>query len=252
MASSSFTRFDPAERFAEVEGLTDAELGAWFRLVVDLWENGPKPSRFFDGKPSGLLVEVEGGYSLAWIEQERKKVDIRKRAAMLNGSKGGRPRKSKRRTQRVIQANAAPLKVETEPVTVKKEAEETQPVTVPKPLESAVRERENNGESNEGVKRGAQAKKRTARIVRTLFEESTVNTIELFRFSFEGIPGMDCVDLDHYFEAVRRWSKAKGERRADWIETAKTFMARDNEAGKLKMLPGISREDQQLLDYLKE
>lgn len=248
MAAGAFTRFDVHERLGSLGELSDAELGAWFRLVADLWENGPKPTGLLDGKPTGFLEPVNGGYSMEWLEVERARVEMRKRTAIANGLKSrGRPPKRKR-TQRVTEITQPVNLPETQSVIASNSMGETQPViSKVENVESAVIERE---KVSELIPPRAPAKRR-AKIVRTLFEESQVNTFELFAFAFAGDPLADTIDLEYYFRAVARWSKSKGERRADWIETAKGFMERDKEAGKLRTKDASEQNSNELEEYLR-
>lgn len=251
MAEGSFTRFDIAERIAALGALSDAELGRWLRLVAELWKDGPKPSGLLDGKPSGLLEAVEGGYSMQWIEAERARVEHRKRIAKANGSKsGGRPLK-RTKTRRVFPK----AKAETQPVTVKELRPETQPVIEAKkenedvcvittelvskkkeiPLSASAEKAATPPPPPKAAKR--------ARVVKVLFDESPVNTIELFTFAFSGDPLAEVVDLNHYFHAVSLWSKGKGERRADWVAVAQSFMLRDKQRGSLVLKKSEEQQD---------
>lgn len=47
------------------------------------------------------------------------------------------------------------------------------------------------------------------------------------------------VNLRHYYEAVKNWSASKRVKRNDWIATARGFMHRDNNEGKLARVTGF-------------
>ena len=57
------------------------------------------------------------------------------------------------------------------------------------------------------------------------------------------------LDLEYYYEAVRDWSASKGEKRKDWIATARTFIKRDKDNNKLK-LKGNGQIKQSTIDLL--
>ena len=66
----------------------------------------------------------------------------------------------------------------------------------------------------------------------TLFVDSDVNTIEKFEQSFIGTQ-YEIANFNYYFEVIKNWSDSKGEKKKDWIATAKNWMARDLTEGKL-------------------
>jgi hypothetical protein len=39
-------------------------------------------------------------------------------------------------------------------------------------------------------------------------------------------------NFDYYFEVIKNWSDSKGEKKKDWIATAKNWMAKDMTNGK--------------------
>jgi hypothetical protein len=65
----------------------------------------------------------------------------------------------------------------------------------------------------------------------TLFVDSDVNTIEKFEQSFIGTQ-YEVANFNYYFEVIKNWSDSKGEKKKDWIATAKNWMARDITNGK--------------------
>ena len=89
----------------------------------------------------------------------------------------------------------------------------------------------------------------------TLFRNSLVGKFESFEKKFKE-PEFQEIDLFYYFNAVSDWSdKANKKRTArGWLATARDFMRRDLESGKLKKV-GFHQEktgiDSDLMDYLK-
>ena len=65
----------------------------------------------------------------------------------------------------------------------------------------------------------------------TLFIDSNVNTIEKFEQSFIGTQ-YEIANFNYYFEVIKNWSDSKGEKKKDWVATAKNWMARDLTNGK--------------------
>jgi hypothetical protein len=259
MATGAFTRFDIAERMAELQGFDLSDKGEWLELVLELWTNGPmqNPVGYEGTKPAGLLVPVEGGFSMEWIEAERSRVEMRKRAAIANGAKGGRPCKRRRITHRVIEETQPVTDTKTQPVKVKKTQPETQPVNVPEeqrePAVLLLTQKKVGDLIPPAGTREARPSRKPSKVVKVLFAESPVNTLELFEFAFSGDPVAEVVDLGHYFEAVKLWSAGKGEKRADWVAMAKSFMLRDKQAGKLvkRNAKGTEENDREQLEYLR-
>jgi hypothetical protein len=72
-----------------------------------------------------------------------------------------------------------------------------------------------------------------------LFSESPYyDDFELFESKFSGTKYEFC-DLEFYFESVKNWSDAGGNKKVDWIATARSFMLSDLRNNKLKMKKGI-------------
>lgn len=65
-----------------------------------------------------------------------------------------------------------------------------------------------------------------------LFKNSRFAEFEKFSEQFTG-DDYAGVNLRHYYEAVKNWSAAKRVKRNDWIATARGFMLRDFNEGKL-------------------
>ena len=71
-------QFDPEIVGLEVDGLGLEELGAYFKLIRHLWPKGPMPlvdirkvARKQTDALLPLLIEVDGCYSMAWLEEAR-------------------------------------------------------------------------------------------------------------------------------------------------------------------------------------
>ena len=72
-----------------------------------------------------------------------------------------------------------------------------------------------------------------------LFSESPYyEDFELFESKFKGTKYEFC-DLEFYFESVKNWSDAGGNKKVDWIATARSFMLSDLRNNKLKMKKGV-------------
>jgi len=64
----------------------------------------------------------------------------------------------------------------------------------------------------------------------TLFSE-VFNDIKIFKSKFLGTQ-YEHANFDYYFEVIKNWSDSKGEKKKDWIATAKNWMAKDMTNGK--------------------
>ena len=72
-----------------------------------------------------------------------------------------------------------------------------------------------------------------------LFSESPYyDDFELFESKFKGSKYEFC-DLEFYFESVKNWSDAGGNKKVDWIATARSFMLSDLRNNKLKIRKGV-------------
>ncbi len=65
-----------------------------------------------------------------------------------------------------------------------------------------------------------------------LFEDSPFIDFVLFEKEFEGTDYGFC-DLRIYYEKLKNWSQSGGNKKKDWIATARNFMLSDKEKGKL-------------------
>ena len=76
---------------------------------------------------------------------------------------------------------------------------------------------------------GAPAKK--VKIIPHTFEDSPINTVELFEQAFTGTQ-YEIANFPFYFETISNWAKSKNEKKADWVAAARGWMARDLKDGK--------------------
>jgi len=65
----------------------------------------------------------------------------------------------------------------------------------------------------------------------TLFSETQFLDIEIFKAAFIGTQYEEA-NFAYYHEVIKNWSDSKGEKKLDWIATAKNWMARDLKEGK--------------------
>lgn len=87
-----------------------------------------------------------------------------------------------------------------------------------------------------------------------LFSNSRYADFEDFKKCFEGAE-FEGVDIAYYYHSVADWSASKGAKKKDWIATARGFMRRDNDAGKLKRItqqqPMTQEDYDGMMRYLK-
>lgn len=84
-----------------------------------------------------------------------------------------------------------------------------------------------------------------------LFSNSKFADFDKFRSEIEKAGKYAGADIEYYYECVKNWSDAKGVKREDWIATAKNWMLRDFNEGKLRKersAGGLTQDD---IDYLK-
>lgn len=65
----------------------------------------------------------------------------------------------------------------------------------------------------------------------TLFSETQFLDIEIFKSAFIGTQYEEA-NFAYYHEVIKNWSDSKGEKKLDWIATAKNWMAKDIKDGK--------------------
>jgi len=70
-----------------------------------------------------------------------------------------------------------------------------------------------------------------------LFSESVFCDFDLFEIQFANTD-YEQADLRYYFESVKNWSASKGEKRLDWVATARNFMLKDVQQNKLILKNG--------------
>lgn len=68
-----------------------------------------------------------------------------------------------------------------------------------------------------------------------LFSDSKFGEFEIFKEQFQG-PDYADVDLFYYFNRIMNWSLSGANKKNDWIHTARDWMMRDNDDGKLKKI----------------
>lgn len=69
------------------------------------------------------------------------------------------------------------------------------------------------------------------KIIPHTFEDSPINTVELFEQAFTGTQ-YEIANFPFYFETISNWAKSKNEKKADWVAAARGWMARDLKDGK--------------------
>jgi hypothetical protein len=99
--------------------------------------------------------------------------------------------------------------------------------------------------ANRGAIGGANAKERKEKEIKgkeikekkvkeskvlTLFSESIYNDIKIFEASFLGTQ-YEGANFTYYHEVIKNWSDSTGNKKRDWIATAKNWMAKDMTKG---------------------
>lgn len=109
-----------------------------------------------------------------------------------------------------------------------------------------------NGEANRGAIGEGNAKKRKEKEIKgkesklKLFSETEFIDIEIFTQKFIGTQ-YESANFNYYHEVINNWSSAGGNKKVDWIATARGFMARDMKEGKfvdLNFNPNAKRINQ--------
>lgn len=85
--------------------------------------------------------------------------------------------------------------------------------------------------------------KKKKKSVSILFVESPYYDLELFKMQFSGTAYEYC-DLEIYYEKIKNWSASGGNKKIDWIATARNFMLADKEKGKLILKDGTKQVSQ--------
>jgi hypothetical protein len=94
----------------------------------------------------------------------------------------------------------------------------------------------NGGANREAIGEG-NAKKRKEKEIKVkesklkLFNETEFLDIEIFSQKFIGTQ-YENANFNYYHEVINNWSSAGGNKKVDWIATARGFMARDMKEGK--------------------
>jgi hypothetical protein len=87
---------------------------------------------------------------------------------------------------------------------------------------------------------------------KTLFRNSAVANTDVFAKKLDEAVQLG-VDVTHYYQAVNNWSDMNTGIKRDakgWLATAKQFMLRDKQQGKLAMSVASSQVTQEQIDYL--
>jgi len=74
-----------------------------------------------------------------------------------------------------------------------------------------------------------------------LFSESEFCNFDLFEIQFANTD-YEQADLRYYYESVKNWSASKGEKRIDWVATARNFMLKDVQQNKLILKNGNKQQ----------
>lgn len=115
-------------------------------------------------------------------------------------------------------------------------------------------ERDNTRETSLFPGEPAQKKERGTTEPLCLFADSRYFRPEVFAQQFNG-PEYAQIDIEYYRRTLADWSDAGGNKKRDWIATARNFMRGDHDKGRLHtiqpegMAGGLSPEQ---IDYLKE
>lgn len=89
---------------------------------------------------------------------------------------------------------------------------------------------------------------------KVLFKNSAYFEMSIFKQKLKGLNDIG-VDLEFYHRQVNNWSESKTVKRTanGWVATARTFMEKDKQAGKLQMVKSSEEQkelDQDMIDYL--
>jgi len=89
---------------------------------------------------------------------------------------------------------------------------------------------------------------------KVLFKNSAFFDLIIFKQKLKGLDDAG-VDVEFYHRQINNWSESKTVKRTanGWVATARTFMEKDKQAGKLQMVksPEEQKElDQDMIDYL--
>lgn len=90
------------------------------------------------------------------------------------------------------------------------------------------------GEGNAKERKGKEIKEKKTKVKvnrQTLFSETEYLDIENFKAAFIGTQYEEA-NFAYYHEVIKNWSDSKGEKKLNWIATAKNWMARDLKEGK--------------------
>lgn len=74
----------------------------------------------------------------------------------------------------------------------------------------------------------------------TLFRDTPFADLDTFAAAFLGTD-YEYADLRYYHEVIRNWSDSKNNKKIDWIATARSWMLRDKNDGKLQLRNGTKQ-----------
>lgn len=126
----------------------------------------------------------------------------------------------------------------------------SRPAEIPAPQKNEGAEKEYSLFDKEDIEINKEKSKST-RERSCLFSNSKFADFDKFRTEIEKAEKYAGADIEYYYECVKNWSDAKGVKREDWIATAKNWMLRDFNEGKLRKersAGGLTQDD---IDYLK-
>ena len=83
------------------------------------------------------------------------------------------------------------------------------------------------------------------------FEKSKFYDYKLFSAEFDK-PEFKDVDIFWYYSSIADWSASAGKKKHDWIATARNWMRRDMEQGKLRKLQGSCELSEEAKEYLRD
>lgn len=127
----------------------------------------------------------------------------------------------------------------------------SRPTEIPAPQKNDGAEKEYSLFDKEDIEINKEKSKNTRERF-CLFENSKFFDIDAFRAEFVNDEKYAGADFDYYYECIKNWSASSGAKKYDWIATARNWMLRDFNDGKLRKAKGayggLTQDD---IDYLK-
>ena len=158
--------------------------------------------------------------------RDDEKYNVFKSKQVENGKKGGRPKNPS-------------LKSETQ----------TNPKN-PSLLDETQKSLNKNININDSISKNINDNKNKSVSIKSkphLFSESPYFNFEEFEKQFEETD-YAVANLKLYYESVKNWAESKGEKKLDWIATARNFMLRDLKENKLIYKDGTNQKQHAALD----